>query len=325
LLASAAGINTSENPMTDPIQPPDAENDARRERTRAERRAYYEKNSERINAERRRRYASDAEYRTKVLADNQKTAREHRLRRTYGISLQDYDRMFARQGGRCAICWKTSKHSLCVDHSHRTGMLRALLCISCNVGFGNFFESPAFLRRAADYGEFFAAHEEEILRGDPAVLQEAARLRERMLSVDMSSLLPPKVGQERGAGRGSGASAKPPRRKIDARKATSPTIVQPGKPAGKKQAQPRPERGQQSRSHDAERDPARAAPAIRRERATPRRQAAPGRAQPGQQHGKRRSQRNQGGSHAGRGRGRRVPVPSRVGGLSVRGRPKGLC
>jgi hypothetical protein len=177
--------------MTDPIQPPEAEDAARLERTRAERRAYYKKNSERINAERRRRYADDAEYRTKVLTDNRKTSREHRLRRAYGISLQDYDRMFARQGGRCAMCWKTSEHSLCVDHSHRTGILRGLLCINCNVGFGNFSESPAFLRRAADYGEFFAAHEEEILRGDPAVLQEAARLRERMLSVDMSSLLPP--------------------------------------------------------------------------------------------------------------------------------------
>jgi hypothetical protein len=310
--------------MTNPIQPPDADDAARLERTRADRRAYYKKNSERINAERRRRYADDTEYRVKVLAENRKTAREHRLRRTYGISLQDYDRMFVRQGGRCAMCWKTSEHSLCVDHSHRTGILRGLLCINCNVGFGNFSEDPAFLRRAADYGEFFAAHEEEILRGDPAVLQEAARLRERMLSVDMSSLLPPKVGQERGAGRAAAASAKPPRRKIDARNATPPTIVQPGKPAGKKQAQPRPERGQQSRPHDAGRDPARAGPAIRPDRATPRRQVAAGRAQPGRQHGKRRSQRNQGGSHAGRGRGRRVPVVSCVGDLSVRGRPKGL-
>jgi Recombination endonuclease VII len=242
--------------MTDPIQPPDADDAARRERTRAERRAYYEKNSERINAERRRRYADDAEYRTKVLTDNRKTAREHRLRRTYGISLQDYDRMFARQGGRCAICWKTSKQSLCVDHSHRTGMLRALLCINCNVGFGNFFESPAFLRRAADYGEFFAAHEEEILRGDPAVLQEAARLRERMLSVDMSSLLPPKVGQERGAGRGSDANAKPPPRPQMAADVAAPSTVQPAKPAGKKNAQGSTKRRQHIRPRDRRATPA---------------------------------------------------------------------
>jgi hypothetical protein len=220
--------------MTDPIQPPDAEDAARREQTRAERRAYYKKNSERINAERRRRYAADTEYRTKVLAENRKTAREHRLRRTYGISLQDYDLMFARQGGRCAVCWKTSEQSLCVDHSHRTGILRGLLCINCNVGFGNFSENPAFLRRAADYGEFFAAHEQEILRGDPAVLQEAARLRERMLSVDMSSLLPPAGGQERRAGRGSGADAKPPPRPQMAADVAPPSTVQPAKPAGKK-------------------------------------------------------------------------------------------
>jgi hypothetical protein len=231
--------------MTDPIQPPDADDAARRERTRAERRAYYEKNSERINAERRRRYADDAEYRTKVLTDNRKTAREHRLRRTYGISLQDYDRMFARQGGRCAICWKTSKQSLCVDHSHRTGMLRALLCINCNVGFGNFFESPAFLRRAADYGEFFAAHEEEILRGDPAVLQEAARLRERMLSVDMSSLLPP-AGD------------------------VAPTATaQPAKPKGKKTAQGSSQRRQRMRPRGRAGDSAPIAPASGRSPSRP--------------------------------------------------------
>jgi Recombination endonuclease VII len=44
-------------------------------------------------------------------------------------------------------------------------MVRGLLCRHCNIGFGHFFEDPAFLRRAADYGEFFIAHQKEILRG----------------------------------------------------------------------------------------------------------------------------------------------------------------
>jgi len=121
-----------------------AEDPAYREKTLADRRAHYKANSEWINEGRRRRYATDADYRAKVLADNRKTSRAHRLQRSYGISLQHYDRMFARQRGMCLICWKTFDRSLCVDHSGDTGMVRALLCTSCNVGFGNFFENPRF-------------------------------------------------------------------------------------------------------------------------------------------------------------------------------------
>src|SRR5262249_41027940 len=68
------------------------------------------------------------------------------------------------------------------------------------------FLYPAFLRRAADYGEFFAAHIEELLRGDPAARQELARLQEAMLRTDMTRLLPPHSGK-RGK---SGARAKAP-------------------------------------------------------------------------------------------------------------------
>ena len=59
-------------------------------------------------------------------------SRETRLLETYGISLADYDAMLAAQGGVCAICGGTRKANLDVDHSHKTYLVRGLLCRRCN-------------------------------------------------------------------------------------------------------------------------------------------------------------------------------------------------
>lgn len=78
----------------------------------------------------------------------------------YGLTEVDYDRMLASQGGCCAICGanvpgknrgSTRPDSFCVDHDHRTGKVRALLCRGCNSGLGHLKDDPALLRRAADY------------------------------------------------------------------------------------------------------------------------------------------------------------------------------
>ncbi len=65
----------------------------------------------------------------------------HRLRHRYGIAADDYDRMLAEQGGGCAMCGRTgypSGRRLSVDHDHRTGTVRALLCQGCNVKVGHY-------------------------------------------------------------------------------------------------------------------------------------------------------------------------------------------
>lgn len=62
-------------------------------------------------------------------------ARDARLRRVYGISLVQYDEMLLQQGGGCAICDKTPEEegkSLAVDHNHKTGEIRGILCAYCN-------------------------------------------------------------------------------------------------------------------------------------------------------------------------------------------------
>ena len=61
--------------------------------------------------------------------------KNNKLKQRYGITSQDWDKIFEKQKGRCAICSKHQSEldiSLCVDHSHKTGKVRGLLCAGCN-------------------------------------------------------------------------------------------------------------------------------------------------------------------------------------------------
>jgi hypothetical protein len=62
--------------------------------------------------------------------------REARLRRLYGIGVEEYDALYAYQGG-CALCGaQHGKTRLAVDHSHASGEVRGLLCFTCNRKLG---------------------------------------------------------------------------------------------------------------------------------------------------------------------------------------------
>lgn len=58
--------------------------------------------------------------------------RDAYLLRTYGITQADYEMLVERQAGRCPVCWKIPKTPLVVDHDHKTGIIRGLLCRMCN-------------------------------------------------------------------------------------------------------------------------------------------------------------------------------------------------
>ena len=73
---------------------------------------------------------------------------DHR-RRKYGLSDEVYQEMIEAQGGRCLVCRR--KTELCVDHDHRSGVVRGLLCRGCNLGIGNLKDDPVLLQRAIDY------------------------------------------------------------------------------------------------------------------------------------------------------------------------------
>ena len=76
-------------------------------------------------------------------------ARNYHLRRPYGITEEHYDRMLAEQGGLCAICRdRPAEH---VDHDHKTGRVRGLLCFNCNQALGNFTDRTDFMLGAIAY------------------------------------------------------------------------------------------------------------------------------------------------------------------------------
>src|SRR5215469_11893222 len=80
--------------------------------------------------------------------------RDAQLRSLYGITLADFNRMLAEQGGRCAICRVTapgSRGTWRVDHDALTGQVRGLLCDACNTGIGKLRHDPEILRAAAEY------------------------------------------------------------------------------------------------------------------------------------------------------------------------------
>ena len=77
-----------------------------------------------------------------------------RLQREYGITINDYEKIFEEQGGCCAICGihqSELKKSLDIDHCHTSGKVRGLLCNKCNQGLGLFQEERDFLASAISY------------------------------------------------------------------------------------------------------------------------------------------------------------------------------
>lgn len=81
--------------------------------------------------------------------------RERHLLRKYGMSLTQYEKLLSSQGRKCAICGKTElsqyKSVLHVDHCHKTGAIRGLLCRGCNHILGTVDDDPEILLKAIAY------------------------------------------------------------------------------------------------------------------------------------------------------------------------------
>jgi hypothetical protein len=81
--------------------------------------------------------------------------------RRYGLTVEQFNDMLTRQDNKCFICCKpeSSKtksgkiRSLCIDHNHKTGKIRGLLCSNCNNGVGHLKidEGPDLLLKALEY------------------------------------------------------------------------------------------------------------------------------------------------------------------------------
>lgn len=88
-------------------------------------------------------------YRKWALNNKDNILARHR-RRLYGLTPEQLTAMHESQQGLCAIC-KSSMENFHVDHCHKTGLVRGLLCHWCNIGLGNFVDSPERLQSAIEY------------------------------------------------------------------------------------------------------------------------------------------------------------------------------
>lgn len=92
---------------------------------------------------------------------NPEKATSHNLKKMYGITLEQYEEIAVQQNGVCAICKNPEQaldkdgapRRMPVDHCHKTGKVRALLCTACNRALGLFKDNPEVLRSAAQYVE----------------------------------------------------------------------------------------------------------------------------------------------------------------------------
>jgi hypothetical protein len=141
---------------------------------------YWQENKERLKVENTKRYRANKEKyrparerwlienRDRINAEHSANKEKHsyiswvqRLRRVYGITVEDYDAMLSAQNFSCFICKTTDPGAVgnrdsgrkvfAVDHCHESGKIRGLLCHRCNKGLGHFLDDRENLMRAADY------------------------------------------------------------------------------------------------------------------------------------------------------------------------------
>jgi hypothetical protein len=81
--------------------------------------------------------------------------RDKHLEYKYGITQQDYKNMLEEQNHKCGICGIDEKHAenarLCVDHNHKTNVIRGLLCKKCNQAIGLLQDNADFCDAAGRY------------------------------------------------------------------------------------------------------------------------------------------------------------------------------
>lgn len=86
--------------------------------------------------------------------------RRWQLKKEYGLTVDQYNAMREAQGGACAICGEDepsehgrtgTKFRLSVDHDHKTGAVRSLLCQKCNRAIGLFGDNPELVQKAVEY------------------------------------------------------------------------------------------------------------------------------------------------------------------------------
>lgn len=85
-------------------------------------------------------------------------ALKSRLKNDFGLTPEAFNKMLQAQNNKCASCGKTTEENgkrLCVDHDHKSGKVRGLLCDNCNVALGhlkdNLYNAKCLVNYIEDY------------------------------------------------------------------------------------------------------------------------------------------------------------------------------
>lgn len=121
---------------------------------------YYLRNKEKLKKYRTDWYYEHREEgieRSRIWANKNPVARKRNLlKSTYNLSLEEFNKMFEGQEGRCKICKRHQSElnkNLHVDHCHKTGKVRGLLCYRCNSALGFINDNTEILQGMIKYLE----------------------------------------------------------------------------------------------------------------------------------------------------------------------------
>ena len=120
---------------------------------------------ESVNYKKNNREIVRANFKKNYYKDLDKSRISNRVKNK-NLTLEEYKNMLYEQDNKCKICNRPERRkgrsgdlsSLCIDHNHRNGVIRSLLCSDCNTGIGKLQDCPIMLRKAAAYLEW---HEEK--------------------------------------------------------------------------------------------------------------------------------------------------------------------
>ena len=109
----------------------------------------YNVNPEPRKEQRRKWYSENRERALLYYAERKDHYRNNRLKREYGITLEQYKQMIMNQNECCAIC--KNKRPLRVDHHHSRKNVRGLLCDKCNMALGLLDENMTVAENLLSY------------------------------------------------------------------------------------------------------------------------------------------------------------------------------
>jgi hypothetical protein len=86
------------------------------------------------------------------------TDKNHKLKKAYGITLDEYNKLLLKQKNKCSICeidnngkYRNKARAFAVDHCHNTNKIRGLLCSDCNIAIGLLKDNTKYLQSAINY------------------------------------------------------------------------------------------------------------------------------------------------------------------------------